>query len=115
MSYFAPTTITTDAALRDLSSTKPRVRAAAAAALGDAEEGRRVGVFAALLRALDDLDPDVRASAALSLGELRDEDSVQPLILRLDDGVPMVRQSAAVALGRLGLSSGFAALAEALA
>jgi HEAT repeat protein len=115
MSYFPSPTITTDAALRDLGSAKPRVRAAAAAALGDAEDARRPEAVAALLRSLDDIDPDVRASSALSLGDLRDAAAVEPLVLRLDDGIPAVRQSAAVALGRLGLSAAFEPLARALA
>jgi HEAT repeat protein len=111
---FPSSTITTDAALRDLASTKPRVRAAAAAALGDCEPSRRADVTTALLTAIDDLDPDVRAASALSLGDLGDAGAAEALILRLDDGVPAVRQCAAVALGRLRAPSALEPLRRAL-
>lgn len=114
MAFFPQTTITTDAALRDLASDKPRVRAAAASALAGAEPERAAEVVGALLRAVDDHDADVRASAILSLGELGDERAVEPLILRLDDGVPAVRQCAAVALGTMRATAAFAALCRAL-
>ena len=113
-SLFPQGAITTDAALRDLRSPRPKVRAASAAALGGAEPARRREVGDALMTALDDIDPDVRASAALSLADLGEARAVEPLVLRLDDGVPAVRQSAAVALGRLGLAAAFDPLARAL-
>ncbi|HLU66635.1 MAG TPA: HEAT repeat domain-containing protein, partial [Kofleriaceae bacterium] len=112
---FPQPAITTDAALRDLGSPKPRVRAAAAAALGDAEPDRRGEVVDALITALDDLDPDVRASSALSLADLGDPRAVEPLVLRMDDGVPAVRQTAAVALGRMRAAAAFEPLRQALA
>ena len=70
MSYFASTTITTDAALRDLASQRPATRAAAASALAECEPGRRAEVAVALLASIDDPDAEVRAASALSLGEL---------------------------------------------
>jgi HEAT repeat protein len=112
MALFPSSTITTSAALRDLASDKPKVRLAAAQALGDAEPERRAEVVDALLGSLDDIDRDVRASSALALGDLGDHRAVEPLILRLDDGAPGVRQCAAVALGRL--RAGFDALCRAL-
>jgi HEAT repeat protein len=114
MAYFPQTTITTDAALRDLTSDKPKVRAAAASALGGAEPERSAEAAGALLRAVDDLDVDVRASAILSLAELGDERAIEPIALRLDDGAPPVRQCAAIALGRMRATAAFDALARAL-
>ena len=99
MALFPQITITTDAALRDLASDKPRVRAAAAVALGGVEPERAAEAAGALIRAVDDGDFDVRASAILSLGELGDQRAVAPLVKRLDDGAPSVRQNAAIALG----------------
>jgi HEAT repeat protein len=115
MSLFPSSTITTDAALRDLASPRPRVRAAAASALGDSEPARRTEVVAALVRAIDDHEFDVRAAAALSLGDLGDATAIEVLILRLDDGVPAVRQCAAVALGRLRARPALEPLRHALA
>lgn len=115
MALFPQSTITTDAALRDLASERAKVRAAAAGALGDAEPERAGEAVAALVRAVDDLDPDVRAAAILSLGDLGDPAAAEPLVLRLDDGVPAVRQCAAMALGRLGAAAAFEPLARALA
>jgi HEAT repeat protein len=115
MSLFPASTITTDAALRDLFSPRPRVRAAAASALGDTEPDRRPEAVAALLQAIDDHDVDVRAAAALSLADLGDPRAVPALVLRLDDGVPAVRQCAAIALGRLRAPQALEPLRRALA
>jgi len=115
MAFFPQTTITTDAALRDLASDKPKVRAAAASALAGAEPERSGEAAGALLRAVDDTDADVRASAILSLAELGDARAVEPIVLRLDDGAPAVRQCAAIALGRMRAASAFDPLARALA
>jgi len=112
---FPSSTITLDAALRDLAQGSPKARTAAAQALGDVEdptEKRRA--VEALLRALDDDRPEVRAEACASLGELGDASALAPLVRRLDDGVAAVRQSAAIALGSLREPDGFAPLAAAL-
>jgi HEAT repeat protein len=116
VSYLFPSsTITFDAALRDLAQGSPKARTAAAQALGDVEdptEKRRA--VDALLRALDDDRPEVRGEACASLGELGDAGALPQLVRRLDDGVAAVRQSAAIALGSLGHPDGFAPLADAL-
>ncbi len=116
MSFLFPsTTITFDAALRDLGSGSVKARAAAAHALGgvsDAVEKRRA--VDALVRALDDDRPEVRAEAAASLGELREPGALPALLKRLGDGVAGVRQSAAIALGTIGHPDAFAPLVEAL-
>jgi HEAT repeat protein len=109
-------TITFEAALRDLESTRDRVRVQAAHALGDvvAPEARERAV-PALIRALDDARPEVRTEAALSLGDLESEAAVSALAARCQDGAPAVRQAALIALGKLGFTSAFEAVARALA
>jgi len=112
---FPSSTITLDAALRDLAQGSPRARTAAAHALGDVEEPtEKRRAVEALLRALDDDRPEVRAEACASLGELGDGSVLAMLVRRLDDGVAAVRQNAAIALGSLRHPDGFAPLATAL-
>ncbi|HTE52942.1 MAG TPA: HEAT repeat domain-containing protein [Kofleriaceae bacterium] len=129
MTFFPSNTITTDAALRDLTSERPGTRAAAASALAGCEPTRRGESAVALLHAIDDPDAEVRAAAALSLGELGadgdlpdlgdlGDDGPSPteaLILRLDDGAPAVRQCAAVALARMKATAALEPLRRALA
>jgi HEAT repeat protein len=108
-------TITFEAALRDLASPKPAVRAQAASALGDVTApAERARAVTALVQALADPRPEVRTEAALALGELGSEDAVSALVARIADPAPVVRQAAIIALGRLGLASSFEALASAL-
>ena len=112
---FPSTTITFDAALRDIASGSAKARARAAHALGgvtgEVEKRRAVD---ALVRALDDDKPEVRAEACASLGELREPAALPGLIKRLDDGIAAVRQNAAIALGTIGHPDGFAPLLAAL-
>ncbi len=114
MSYFPPTTITFEAAVRDVRAGSPRARAAAAAALGDTAPEQREEAVAALVPALDDLSIEVRAAAASSLGELGGAKAVEALVRCLTDGAPIVRQTAAISLGRIGDPAAFEPLAEAL-
>jgi HEAT repeat protein len=110
------TTITLEAALRDLDSQSPKIRAMAAHALGDVVDPEaRAQAAAALIRVLRDDRHEVRAEAAMSLGALDTEAAVEPLAERMNDAVPVVRQSAAIALGRLGFASAFEPMARALA
>jgi HEAT repeat protein len=112
---FPSSTITLEAALRDLARGSPKARAAAAHALGDVTEPtEKHRAIEALIRALDDDRGEVRCEACASLGELRDPAALPHLVKRLDDGIPVVRQNAAIALGSIGHADGFAALAEAL-
>jgi len=112
---FPSSTITLDAALRDLVRGSPRARANAARALGDVTEaGERRRAVEALIAALEDDLPEVRMEACSSLGELREPAAVQVLIKRLDDGIAAVRQHAAIALGSIGDVAAFAPLAQAL-
>ncbi|HSR98966.1 MAG TPA: HEAT repeat domain-containing protein [Kofleriaceae bacterium] len=116
MSFLFPSsTITLDAALRDLAQGSPKARTAAAHALGDVSEPtEKRRAVDALIRAMDDDRPEVRSEACASLGELGDPSALAMLIRRLDDGAPQVRQNAAIALGTLAHPDGFAPLAEAL-
>ncbi len=116
MSFLFPSsTITLDAALRDLAQGSPRARAAAAQALGDVTEPtEKRRAVDALVRALDDDRPEVRAEACASLGELGEPSALAVLVRRLDDGVAAVRQHAAIALGSLRDPDGFDPLARAL-
>ena len=116
MSYLFPSsTITIEAALRDLANGSPKARAFAAHALGDVtdptEKARAVD---ALIIALEDDRGEVRIEAAASLGTLKETAAIPLLVKRLDDGIPAVRQSAAIALGTIAHADGFDPLAEAL-
>ncbi len=117
MSFLFPSsTITFEAALRDVANASPKARAFAAHALGDvtdATEKRRA--VDALMRAVEDDNAAVRMEACASLGALREPGTLPALIKRLDDGEPGVRQNAAIALGTIGHADGFEPLAARLA
>jgi len=116
MSFLFPSsTITFEAALRDLTSRNPRARALAAHALGDLDdptEKRRA--VEALIGVLEDDRPEVRAEACSSLGDLGEVAAAPGLVKRLDDGATPVRQNAAIALGTLRAADGFDPLVQAL-
>jgi HEAT repeat protein len=116
MSFLFPSsTITFEAALRDLTAKSPRARAFAAHALGDlADPTEKHRAVEALLGALEDDRPEVRAEACSSLGDLGEAAAAVGLVKRLDDGSPPVRQNAAIALGSLRAEVGFEPLAQAL-
>jgi HEAT repeat protein len=116
VSYLFPSsTITFDAALRDLDGGSPRARVAAAHALGEitGPEEKRAAVTA-LIKALDDPRAEVRAEASAALGVLTDDRAVPGLIKRLDDGDAAVRQCAAISLGAIGHADAWEPLATAL-
>ncbi|MCC6999658.1 MAG: HEAT repeat domain-containing protein [Deltaproteobacteria bacterium] len=95
--------LTLEAALRDLGSADPQVRAFAAGALGSAEGEDSEPARAALHKALRDDRGEVRYAAALSLGELGDRDAVAALCDQLEaDGDRMARQAAVLALAMIG-------------
>jgi len=116
VSYLFPsTTITVEAALRDVASGSPKARAMAAHALGDVTDpDAKRRALDALVRALDDDRPEVRAEAASSLGQLAEASTLPHLIKRLGDGAAPVRQNAAIALGTLRAADAFDPLADAL-
>ncbi|MDQ3337507.1 MAG: HEAT repeat domain-containing protein [Myxococcota bacterium] len=116
MSFLFPSsTITIEAALRDLVQGSPKSRAFAAHALGDVTDPtEKARAVEALIVALEDDRPEVRAEAASSLGDLKETSAIPPLVKRLDDGSPGVRQNAAIALGTIAHADAFEPLAEAL-
>jgi HEAT repeat protein len=112
---FPSSTITVEAALRDLAGGSPKSRAFAAHALGDVSDPvEKARAVDALIRALEDDVGAVRAEAASSLGDLKEASAIPALVKRLDDGIPEVRQNAAIALGTIGDASGFDPLADVL-
>ena len=112
---FSPSSLTLEAALRDVGSADPRTRAIAADALADvADDGGREQAVTALVPLLQDVRHEVRAAAALALGTLKRPQAVPALLARLDDDSSEVRQSVAIALGRIGDPSAFETLADAL-
>jgi HEAT repeat protein len=112
---FPSSTITFEAALRDLAQGSPKARAFAAHALGDVTEPtEKRRAVDALLTALDDDRGEVRAEAAASLGTLEEASAIPALVKRLDDGIPAVRQAAAIALGSIRHADAFEPLVEGL-
>ncbi|MBI4508242.1 MAG: HEAT repeat domain-containing protein [Deltaproteobacteria bacterium] len=104
-----------EAAIVDLKSRDPRRRAAAANALGDAEQGDAASRAAeALVLILSDDRFEVRCAAALALGDLGDPIALDPLLELMTDENREVRQAAVVALGRIGDDRAFDPLARAL-
>jgi HEAT repeat protein len=99
---------TRDAATRDralalisaaVGDPSPKVRAAAAIALADAEGGR---VHAApLIAAVDDDDDEVRQLAITALGELGEPSAVTRLVRAAEDDRPSMRYQAVIALARI--------------
>jgi HEAT repeat protein len=95
---------TLEAALRDLGSARPTVRASAAADLvrhareSDAVRERAIPLFEARL---GDADAGVRAAAAVALGDLRAHEAVGKLASAVDDADGHVRQMALNALGEI--------------
>jgi HEAT repeat protein len=119
VSYLFPSsTITLDAALRDLARGSPRGRAFAAHALGDVTEpAARARAVPALIAALDDDRAEVRAEVCASLGDLGDAAAIAGLARKLGDPAADVQRCAAIALGSLGVAghaAGFDPLAAAL-
>ena len=94
-----------DAALRDLDSKKPEMRAAAVEDLvrharGDAAvRERAIPLF---VKRLEDEHGAVRSAAAVALGDLDATEAVTSLLVAVDDDVPHVRQMAINALGEIG-------------
>lgn len=112
---FPSSTITLEAALRDVTSTNVKARLRAVSALGDLEDAtERRRAVAALTVALEDDHAAVRAEASASLGQMAELAPVPALVARLADGDSQVRQQAAIALGTLRDRAGFAPLLEAL-
>ncbi|MBI5517513.1 MAG: HEAT repeat domain-containing protein [Deltaproteobacteria bacterium] len=93
---------TLEAALRDVESDKPEVRAAAATDLGFVDGDDAPWALGALRPLLEDSASVVRAAAVTSLGILRDGEHLEALARCFDDEDPRVRQEATVAVASLG-------------
>lgn len=102
------------AALRDLTSAKPAVRASAAADLLSVGTDTPRASADALAPLLDDRDSSVRTAALTTLGALDARHLLDAIAARLDDAESTVRQMAAVALSDLGGDRALEALREAL-
>jgi len=87
------------ALIEHLGHADPRIRIAAADALGWIRAGEAAGPLAARMQ---DDDAEVRRHAAHALGMIGDRRSATPLVGGLADADPRVRRSAAYALGRVG-------------
>lgn len=102
------------AALRDLTSAKPAVRASAAADLLSVGTDTPRASADALAPLLDDHDSSVRTAALTTLGALDARHLLDAIAARLDDAESTVRQMAAVALSDLGGDRALEALRGAL-
>ncbi|MFB3881757.1 MAG: HEAT repeat domain-containing protein [Armatimonadota bacterium] len=86
----------TEAVLRGLESSVPRVAESSARILG---ETRKVAAVQPLSRLLNHPDDDVRAAAAVALAGIDSADIVAPLASALADPAPAVRAAAASGIG----------------
>ncbi len=102
MRLFPPLKPKLSAALRDVTSKDPRMRAAAAEALGGAPPERADEARAALRPLIDDTVATVRGAAIASLGQLKDVASLGDVVARFEDGDAVVRQVAVLAAGDIG-------------
>ena len=103
---------TTGLAVLLLENGSPKVRAAAAIALGRIQNP---GSAPALAQALDDKSPIVRREAAFAIGLVGDSTATPALLLRLRPEVdPTVRESILTALGMLGARSAGSTLARSM-
>lgn len=93
---------TLDAALRDVSSKKPEVRADAIRDLMRHASADRGPVLRALEGALRDVDPRVRAVAATALSDVGAKEALPNLLVLVEDDDAHVRQMAIAALGEIG-------------
>ncbi|MCL2777088.1 MAG: HEAT repeat domain-containing protein [Polyangiaceae bacterium] len=106
-----------DAALRDLDSARPEVRASAVEDLvrhAQANDDIKARAVACVVRLLDDSVAGVRSAAAVALGDLRAIDAVPALLHAVDDVDGHVRQMAINALGEIGDTSTLPRLRRAL-
>lgn len=94
-----------EAALRDLDSQKPEMRAAAIEDLVRHvrnDGGVREKAIPLFVKRLDDDHPAVRSAAAIALGDIEATEAVTALLVKVEDDAPHVRQMAINALGEIG-------------
>lgn len=90
------------AALRDIHSSKPEVRASAARDLAIAGQDDPIASADALAPLTSDASPAVREAALLAIGSLGARHQLAALEGALEDSESRVRQSAVIALGEIG-------------
>lgn len=96
---------TLEASVRDLSSSRPEVRASAIQDLvrhARMDEGARTGAVPLLVARLADEVARVRAAAAVALGDVGATEALDALVSAVDDDDAHVRQMALSALGEIG-------------
>ncbi|MGK4001236.1 HEAT repeat domain-containing protein [Sorangium sp. So ce1036] len=99
----APAKRTFEAALRDVASLKPAVRAEAVGDLVPYAATAREQVLRALENALrSDAHASVRAAAAIALADTKAVEALPALLLAVEDADAHVRQMAITALGEIG-------------
>lgn len=94
-----------EAALRDVSSKKPEIRASAAEDLvrhARTDEDVRKKALPMFVKLLSDEHPGVRSAAAVALGDLHAKENVDDLLKAVDDEDLHVRQMVLNALGEIG-------------
>ncbi|HVW26123.1 MAG TPA: HEAT repeat domain-containing protein [Polyangiaceae bacterium] len=92
-----------DAALRDVTNDKERVRVSALADLArHADEAGERGTAAMVAALRGDKSPEVRAAAAVALADAGAKDAVDAVLEATSDANVRVRQMALIALGELG-------------
>jgi HEAT repeat protein len=91
-----------EAALRDLTASKARVRVEAATDLARHAQVEPERVVAALRRALGDEDARVRGATALALADAGAKEAVEDLMVATEDAHDHVVQMALTALGEIG-------------
>lgn len=99
---FRPLARTLEAALRDVSSKKPEVRADAIRDLMRHSDDARPQVVRALEGALRDEDPRIRGLAANALSDMDGGEALAALLVAVEDDDSFVRQMAISALGQIG-------------
>ncbi|MBK8257808.1 MAG: HEAT repeat domain-containing protein [Polyangiaceae bacterium] len=93
---------TLPAALRDISSKKPEIRAEAIRDLVRHSADARSEAVRAVEGALRDTDPRVRGAAATALSDMEAKESLPALLVAVEDDDAYVRQMAISALGEIG-------------
>src|SRR5262245_47405049 len=113
---FGPTLLprTLEAAVRDVSSKKPAVRADAVRDLVRHAGEARERVLRALESAVRDEHPAVRSAAALALADIQGREALSSLLVAVEDDNAHVRQMAITAVGEIGDSRATERLRRAL-
>jgi HEAT repeat protein len=93
---------TLEAALRDVASKKPEIRAEAIRELVRYSDDARPQIVRSIEGALRDDDPRVRGLAAMALSDIGAKEALPTLLVAVEDEDAYVRQMAISALGEIG-------------